>query len=142
MWTSRHFTSHWKKVKIDNNKLTAIQEHLLRCNYSPSFKDFSILTRESNDFKLKIIESLLIARDKPILNKADSSLPLELFEYKISGYHMMFYHIILCPLIPLCVYNCCLFSFHYYVTSFVFCQKQNARAFIITLSVTMKAIAF
>ena len=68
-----------KKVKIDNNKLTVIQEHLLCCNYCPSFEDFSILTRESNDFKLKIMESLLIARDKPILNKADSSLPLELF---------------------------------------------------------------
>ena len=67
-----------KKVKIDSNKLTAIQEHLLCCNYSPSFEDFSILTRESNDFKLKIMESLLIARDKPILNKADSSLHLEL----------------------------------------------------------------
>ena len=61
-----------KKVKIDNNKLTAIQEHLLCCNYSPSFEDFSILTRESNDSKLKIMESLLIARDKPILDKADS----------------------------------------------------------------------
>ena len=68
-----------KKVKIDSNKLTAIQEHLLCCNYSPSFEDFSILTRESNDFKLKIMENLLIARDKPVLNKADSSLPLELF---------------------------------------------------------------
>ena len=67
-----------KKVKIDNNKLTAIQEHLLCCNYCPSFEDFSILTRESSDFKLRIIESLLIARDKPILNKADSSLPLKL----------------------------------------------------------------
>ena len=68
-----------KKVKIDNNKLTAIQEHFLCCNYCPSFEDFSILTRESNDFKLRIMESLLIVRDKPILNKADSSLPLELF---------------------------------------------------------------
>ena len=66
------------KVKIDNNNLMAIQEHLLFCN-SPSVEEFSILTRESNDFKLKIMESLLIARDKPILNKADSSLPLELF---------------------------------------------------------------
>ena len=68
-----------KKVKTDNNKLTLIQEHLLCCNYSPSFEDFSILTKESNDFKLKIMESLLIARDKPVLNKADSSLLLELF---------------------------------------------------------------
>ena len=64
-----------KKVKIGNNKLTAIQEHLLCFN----FEDFSILTRESNGFKLKIMESVLIACDKPILNKADSSLPLELF---------------------------------------------------------------
>ena len=68
-----------QKVKIDNNKLNVIQEHLLCCNYSPSFEDFSILTWESNDFKLKITESLLIAHEKPILNKADSSLPLELF---------------------------------------------------------------
>ena len=68
-----------KKVKIDNNKLTAIQKHLLCCNYCPSFEDFSILTRESNDFKLRIMESLLIARDKPILNKKNSSLLLELF---------------------------------------------------------------
>ena len=58
-----------KKVKIDNNKLTTIQEHLLCCRYCPSFEDFSILTRES----------LLIARDKPTIKKADSSLPLELF---------------------------------------------------------------
>ena len=52
-----------KKLKIDNNNLTAIHEHLLCCNYSPSFADFSILTRESNDFKLKIMESLLFACD-------------------------------------------------------------------------------
>ena len=68
-----------EKVKIDNNELTKIQEHLLRCNYSPFFEDFSILTRESNDFKQKIMYSLLIACDKPVPSKADSSLPLELF---------------------------------------------------------------
>ena len=68
-----------KKVEIDSNKVTAIQEHLLCWNYSPSFEDFSLLTWESNDFKLKIMERLLIARDKPVLNKADSSLPLEQF---------------------------------------------------------------
>ena len=56
-----------KKVKIDK-----IQKQFLCCNYSPSFEDFSILTRVSNDFKLKIMESLQIARDKPCLNKADS----------------------------------------------------------------------
>ena len=68
-----------EKVKIENNKLTVIQEHLLCCNCCTSFEDLSILTRESNDFKLKIIESLLIALDKPIFNKAGYSFLLELF---------------------------------------------------------------
>ena len=68
-----------KKVKIDNNKLTAIQEHFLCCNYPPSYKDFSTLTMESNGFKLKIMENLLITRNKSCLNKRDSSLPKELF---------------------------------------------------------------
>ena len=88
--TKRHFNvqickhlgiSHLtgKNVKIDNNKLTAIQEDLLCCNCFPCFEDFSIMTTESNGFKLKIMQSLLIACDKPILKKADFSLPLELF---------------------------------------------------------------
>ena len=68
-----------KKLKIDSNKLTVIQEPFLCCNYYPSFEDFSDLTKEITDFKLKIMESRLIARDKPILNKTDSSLPSELF---------------------------------------------------------------
>ena len=78
LWTFRHFTSHWKKVNIDRNKLRVIQEHILCCNYSPVFEDFSVLTRESNNFKLKKMQSLLIARDQLALNKADSSLLLEL----------------------------------------------------------------
>ena len=83
MWTFRHFAYHWKKVKIFNNKLTVIQEHLLYCNYPLSFKDLFILTRKSNDFKPKIMKSKLIARDKPILNKKVTSFPLELFKRNI-----------------------------------------------------------
>ena len=70
-WTLKWLTG--KKVKIDKNKLTAIQKHFFFFNYSPSFEDFSIFTRESNDFKLKMMESLLIARNKHIFNKADPS---------------------------------------------------------------------
>ena len=132
--TKRHFKiricEHWgishltgKKVKIDNNKLMTIHEHFLCCNYSPSYEDFFILTRESNDFKLKIMESLIIARDKPYLNKAGSSLPLDLFWCNISGYHMMFCHIIWSPSITLCVYTCRLLIFQYYITIFLFYQK-------------------
>ena len=67
-----------KKAKIDNNKITAIQEHLLCCGYSPFFEDLTTLTTEINDFKLRIMECLLIVHDKAALNKADTSLPLEL----------------------------------------------------------------
>ena len=49
------------------------------------FEDFSNFAREINDFKLKIIESLLIASDKPVLNKADPSLPLELHTLFVSN---------------------------------------------------------
>ena len=44
------FSKNRFKLKIDNNKLTAIQEHLSCCIYSPSYQYFSILTRERNDF--------------------------------------------------------------------------------------------
>ena len=57
------------KVKIAN---------LLCCSYSPSLEDFPILTKDSNNFSFKIMETLLIACDKCIFNKADSSLPLTL----------------------------------------------------------------
>ena len=113
-----------KKVKLDNNKLMGIQEHLLCCNYSPFFEDISILVRENNDFKLKILDSLLIARDKPVLKKADSSLLLELFCLH-HGYHLMFYHVIWSLSIPLCVYICCLFSFQYHITSFSILSKTE-----------------
>ena len=39
-----------KNVKVDSNKLAAIQEHHLCCNYSSYYEDFFILTRESSDY--------------------------------------------------------------------------------------------
>ena len=77
-----------------------------------------------------------------LTKRIHSSLALGLFWYNISGYQIMFYHIIWCPSITLCVYNCFLFSFKYYVTIFVFYHKQNVWAFNIVLSVTMKSSGF
>ena len=67
-----------KKVKGDND--SAIKEHHLFCNYSSGFDDFSILGSKNNDFKVTLMESLLINRDHPPLNKNRHSLPLELFD--------------------------------------------------------------
>ena len=66
-----------KRVKGDNN--SAIQEHLF-CNHSSVFDNFSILASNNNDFKVMLMESLLINRDHPPLNKNRQSLPLELFD--------------------------------------------------------------
>ena len=67
-----------KRVKEDND--SAIKEHHLFCNHSPGFDDFSILASNNNDFKVTLMESLLINRDHPPLNKNRHSLPLELFD--------------------------------------------------------------
>ena len=56
-----------KKAKGDND--SAIKEHLLFCNHSPDFEDFSFLTTKNNDFKVILMESFLINRDHPPLNK-------------------------------------------------------------------------
>ena len=67
-----------KRVKGDDD--SAIKEHLLFCNRTPEFEDFSILANNSNDFKVTLMESLLTNRDHPPLNKNKQSLPLELFD--------------------------------------------------------------
>ena len=67
-----------KRVKGDDD--SAIKEHLLFCNHTSEFEDFSILASNNNDFKVTLIESLLINRDHPPLNKNKQSLPLELFD--------------------------------------------------------------
>ena len=42
--------------------------------------DFTVLSKDSNNFHLLIKKGLLIARDKLIFNKTVKSLPLDLFE--------------------------------------------------------------
>ena len=67
-----------KRVKGDDD--SAIKEHLLFCNHTPDFEDFSILATNNNDFKFTLMESLLINRDYPPVNKNKNSLFLELFD--------------------------------------------------------------
>ena len=67
-----------KRVKGDDD--SAIKEQLLFCNHTPDFEDFSILATNNNDFKVTLMESFLINRDHPPLNKNKQSLPLELFD--------------------------------------------------------------
>ena len=67
-----------KRVERDND--SAVKEHHLFWNHWSGFDDFSILASNKNDFKVTLIESLLMNRDHPLLNKNRHSLPLELFD--------------------------------------------------------------
>ena len=67
-----------KRVKGDDDP--AIKEHLLVCNHTPDFEDFSILATNNSDFKVTIMESLLTNRDQAPLNKSKQPLPLEHFD--------------------------------------------------------------
>ena len=60
-----------KRVKGDDD--SAITERLLFCNPKPDFEDFSILATNNNDFKVTLMESILINRDHPPLNKNKQS---------------------------------------------------------------------
>ena len=65
-----------KKVKPKG----LFRDHLLLCKHSPSFENFSILTKENKNFLLELKESLLIMRDKPSLNRSIRSAPLYLLD--------------------------------------------------------------
>ena len=67
-----------KRVKGDNDP--AIKEHHLFCNYLSGFDDFSVLASNNNDFKVTLMEGLLVNRDHPTLSKNRHWLPLELFD--------------------------------------------------------------
>ena len=66
-----------KQVKPKNS---SVADHLLPCNHSASYDDFSVLTRENKKFLLELKVSLLIMTDKPSLNRNITSAPLYLFD--------------------------------------------------------------
>ena len=51
----------------------AIKDHMLLCNQVVFLEDFNILASSNSEFYLKIKESLLIARNKPELNRNGKS---------------------------------------------------------------------
>ena len=67
-----------KRVEGDDD--SAIKKRRLFCNHTPEFEDFSVLASNNNDFKVTLMESLLINRYHPSSNKNKESLPLELFD--------------------------------------------------------------
>ena len=67
------------RKRVNNNKKSSVKDHCLLSGHVCSFEDFTVLNYESHKFKRLIKESLLVTKDKPLLNKQVKSLKLELF---------------------------------------------------------------
>ena len=68
----------FKKTKP--SKESAIRDHILNCNYIAPFDEFTILRNRNSKLALEIKESLLIKRDRAVLNKNNNSDELFLFD--------------------------------------------------------------
>ena len=72
-------TSPLTGKRVNNNEKSSVKDHCLLSGHVCSFDDFTVLNYESHKFKRLIKESLLVTKDKPLLNKQVKSLKLELF---------------------------------------------------------------
>ena len=74
--------SHLTNKRLETVKQPAFSGYLLTCDCNMNFNVFTILSKDPNNINLLMKESLLISRDKPILNKTVKSFPLELFDWQ------------------------------------------------------------
>ena len=61
--------SNLTEKQVNNMKESAVSDHRLQRDCVISFDNFDVLASDTNNFKLLIKESLLIKRNKPILNR-------------------------------------------------------------------------
>ena len=65
--------------RVKGTLSTSVRDHMLDCDYTVAWEDFSIIDRESNHYLLETKESLFIKRDNPSLNRNKYSQDLFLF---------------------------------------------------------------
>ena len=87
--TYRHFfiraaehmgISNLTAKRVKNAKESGVSNPLLQCDCAIDFDHFDVLASDTNSFRLLIKESLLIKRDKPVLNRTVKSFPLKLID--------------------------------------------------------------
>ena len=65
--------------RVNHNKKSPVKDHCFLPDHVCLFDDFTILNYESHKFNSLIKESLLVTKDKPLLNKQVKSPKLEPF---------------------------------------------------------------
>ena len=58
----------------------SVRDHMLDCNHTVAWEDFSIIGRESKHYLLEVKERLFIKQDNPSLNRNKYSQELFLFQ--------------------------------------------------------------
>ena len=66
--------------RVKGTLSTSVLDHILDCDHTVAWVDFSITARESNHYLLETKESLFIKRDKPYLNRNKHSQKVFLFQ--------------------------------------------------------------
>ena len=68
IWVSEHQgVSPRTGKQVKGTLSTSVRDHMLNCEHTVTWEDFSIIGRESNHYLLETKESLLIKRDNPSL---------------------------------------------------------------------------
>ena len=65
--------------RVKGTLTTSSREHMLDCDHTIAWEDFSIIGRESKNYLLETKESLFIKRENPSLNRSKYSQELFLF---------------------------------------------------------------
>ena len=59
-------------------KHSSIRDHVMTCGSDIPIDNFKIVANNNKEIDLRIIESIFIHKDKPMLNDTNSSFPLKL----------------------------------------------------------------
>ena len=65
--------------RVKGTLSTSVRDHILNCDHTVVWEDFSIIGRESNHYLLESKESLFIKQENPSLNRNKYSQELFLF---------------------------------------------------------------
>ena len=72
--------SNLSSKHVKNVTESAVSDQLLQCNCAIAFDHFDVLGADTNSFIFLIKKSLLIKREKPVLNCTIKSFPLKRFD--------------------------------------------------------------
>ena len=76
MRMSEHQGKSYRTGNFIQNPNSSIFDHKFSCDTQISSNDFKILDYSSSEFRLRILESLYIHKEKPNLNDMQSAMPL------------------------------------------------------------------